>query len=284
LENKLHFLITGNRGFIGKYVESRLNKEGHQITGFDIIDGFNILDYQSLHNKTLGCDVIIHLASIEKSSSSNVIATNLVGMWNVLEAGRNTNIKKIIFLSSADALGIFQGEGLPEYLPIDDNYPCHPSTPYAISKKLSEEMCAYISSFNKLPIICIRAPGVWDESTYNLITDKRKSNPGYECSPYWEYGAFIDVRDLAEAILLASIKDISGFHCLLISSDDITTSGMTSKELVDKIHPNTIWKGNNKYIIDPYKSIIDCSKIKKLLNWSPKYSWKSYQNKLLINS
>lgn len=83
-----------------------------------------------------------------------------------------------------DSLGIFQGEGVPKYLPIDDNYPCHPTKPYSITKKFSEELCTIYSSILNIPILCIRAPGVWDESTYDIISNNRKENPSYEWYPY----------------------------------------------------------------------------------------------------
>lgn len=276
----MNILLTGNKSFIGKSVESLFTNEKHQIIGYDLSDGLDILNYETLYSKVLRCDVIIHLAAKENDSSFDTMRTNLLGTWNILYAAKNANIRKIIFLSSADSLGVFQGEGMPKYLPIDDDYPCHPSTPYAISKKLSEEMCLYFSSFTNITILCIRAPAVWDKSTYEKITTNRKNNPEYEWSPYWEYGAFIDIRDLSEAIFFSCIKDISGYHCLLISSNDITTSGMTSVELVNKLHPSVKWNGGNEYITDPYKSLINCTQLKKLLCWSPQYNWKDYQKNL----
>ena len=52
------------------------------------------------------------------------------------------------------------------------------------------------------------------------------------------------VRDLAEAILHAlQHDDLQGFHCMLISAEDITTSGMTSLELVRKVLPTVVWRG-----------------------------------------
>jgi len=272
----MRVLITGNKGFIGQEVERKLISAGFQTCGYDIKDGFDILKADLLNQNAAGCRQIIHLAAIEGQSPAKVMETNLQGTWNVLCSAKETNAEKIIFLSSVDALGIFQGEGIPEYLPIDDDYPCHPRAVYSISKKLAEDMCRIFSNTTGIPVVCLRPPGVWSESTYHQIISARKERPEYEWDPYWEYGAFIDVRDLAEAVL-ASVNNIkNGFHCLLLASDDITTSGMSGTELVNKLFPGVKWNGGKEYEKDRFKSLINTSKAKRILKWSPQYSWKRF--------
>ena len=85
-----------------------------------------------------------------------------------------------------------------------------------------------------------------------------------------------NIRDLAEAIYLLVINEnINGFYCHSICSDDITTSGKNSKELVDFIFPGIEWKGDNSYLSEPFKTILNNESIKRLINWKPKYSWKN---------
>jgi nucleoside-diphosphate-sugar epimerase len=230
--------------------------------------------------KAEGCGAIVHLAAVEDQVASKTFQTNLIGTWNILCAAKALQISKVVFLSSVDSLGVFQGEGIPRYLPLDDEYPCHPSTPYSVSKRLAEEMCRYFHSAFGTSIVCLRPPGVWDETTYDKITAMRKARPEYEWNPYWEYGAFIDLRDLVEAILLSLHQSVSGFHCLLVAADDITTSGMTSVQLVQKLHPNVKWIGSTEYLTTPYKSLVKSQAAKKVLGWSPKYTWGAYMEKL----
>jgi UDP-glucose 4-epimerase len=123
----------------------------------------------------------------------------------------------------------------------------------------------------------IGLPGVWSEETYGKIEKNRKERPSYEWSPYWEYGAFIDVRDLADAVYKAITVNWDGYRCELISSDDITTSGKTSREFVDFLFPGMPWKGDNSFFTDPFKTLLDNSGIKKLLAWSPRYSWRKHK-------
>jgi UDP-glucose 4-epimerase len=269
----MKILITGNRGFVGKYVESVFVNNGHEIVGFDLCDGNDIKNESDLLRKAKSCNQIIHPAAIESNDSHQTMETNLLCTWNVLEVCKKAGIKKLIYMSSVDALGIFQGESKPIYFPIDDQYPCHPNKPYSISKKLSEEMCLYFSKSTSIPVICFRAPGIWNEKTYDDIVQKRRGRPEYEWDPYWEYGAFLDVCDLAKAILFASEKMITGFECLLIASDDITTSGMTSMELIHKVHPGIKWMGGKEYEKEVYRSLINCDRVENILGWKPEYSW-----------
>lgn len=273
----MQIFLTGSEGFIGQATNEALHNAGYQVEGYDIQEGYDVLDTESIAKRMNGCQMVIHLAAIEDQLAYQVMQTNLLGTWNVLSAASQIKVDKVLFASSVDALGVFQGEGIPKYLPLDDNYPCHPRTPYSISKKLAEDMCYHFSNSTGIPTICFRPPGVWDESTYRRITAARKERPEFEWEPYWEYGAFLDVRDFTSVIIMALQKDISGFHSLLLASDDITTSGMTSLQLVKKIHPNVPWRGGIEYESKPYNSLLRTENIKRLLGWSPEYSWEKYQ-------
>jgi nucleoside-diphosphate-sugar epimerase len=275
IKKRMKIIITGNRGFIGTYVEQKLVENNFTVIGYDLIDGNDICDYKKLKCMAKDCDVIIHLAAVDNDVPVDIMNTNIIGTMNILNIFNECNCKKLIFLSSVDSLGIFQGEDKPKYLPIDEKYPCHPKKAYSISKYSNEKMCEYNNTVFNKPILCIRAPGVWSEDTYKVIKDKRIEDPKYEWFPYWEYGAFVDVRDLSNAILQACKIEWDGYHCVLISSDDITTSGKTSVELVKYVFPDIEWRGDNSYSSEPYKSIINNSKIKKLLDWSPEYSWRN---------
>ena len=62
-------------------------------------------------------------------------------------------------------------------------------------------------------------------------------------------------------------------------SDDITTSGKTSRELVNKIYPKIFWKNEIGFESTPYKTLIDNSKIKTIYEWHPKYYWSDFVKK-----
>ena len=190
-------------------------------------------------------------------------------------AAKKANVKRIVYFSSVNALGIFRGGRKPDYLPIDDEHPCYPSRPYGMSKRLAEEMCRLWSASTGIRIICLRPPAVWSPDTYEKIQAARKVRPSYEWEPYWEYGAFIDVRDLSIAAIQALTCPTTGFKCLLVSSTDISTSGKSSKELAHFIHPDVEWRGGEEFREDPFRSLVTIDNARKVLNWEPQHTWRS---------
>jgi nucleoside-diphosphate-sugar epimerase len=131
-ESILKVLVTGNRGFVGSVTEKKLSQNDLEVIGFDIKDGLDICDYGKLMSLSTDCDAIIHLAAADSDNTTEILETNVVGTMNVLNVFRETNVRKLIFMSSVDSLGIFEGEGKPLYLPIDDDYPCHPHRAYSL--------------------------------------------------------------------------------------------------------------------------------------------------------
>jgi len=281
----MRVLVTGNRGFVGKYVETELVNNNVEVIGFDIINREDLLDIECLEEKVKSCDAIIHLAVYKSDKSNgNEIGSNLLAITNLLESAHKYGIEKIINVSSVDAYGIFKGEGTPKCFPITEDQPLAPSTKYGIAKKLSEEICEFYAKYKNMQIVTLRPPGVWDVQTYDLIKNKRIEKPEYEWDPFWQYGAFIDVRDLAGLCSLI-LKDNrkSEYRVYNVCSNDITSSGKTSLELADMLYPNVKWSNITEFETTPYKTILSNESVKRYYNWEPSYSWKKYINKVKVN-
>jgi len=276
--------LTGNRGKIGKVIETDLHSAGHDVVGYDRLDRKDILDVPSLNDSMKSCDAVIHLAALDiiddpgssGPSSHEIMNVNLQGTWNVLTEASHAQIKRMVYMSSVDALGIFGGRGKPDYLPLDDDHPCYPTSPYDISKRLAEEMCRFWSATEQIPTICLRPPGVWTADTYLEIQAARNAKPEYEWSPYWEYGAFIDIRDLSTACICALTCPFEGFGCFLVAASDVTTSGKNSKELAQSICPDVKWRGGSEFQKNPFLSLIVTKNARSALQWEPKYTWQSF--------
>ncbi len=233
---------------------------GHSFAGFDVANSLNILEPNSIAEAANSCDAIVHSAALlgfPGQSPAQIMEVNLQGTWNVLYATLAADIPRIVFLSRVDVLGLFKGERTPDFLPLDESHPCYPSTPYAIPKYLAEELCDVFASAHGKTVVSLRPPGVWEApNTYEWVTHEREKRPEFEWDPFWEYGAFIDVRDLAEACVSSLDADVAGYHSVFVSSDDIQTSGMTSRELTQKLHPNVEWRGNSEFEDNPYKTLL----------------------------
>jgi nucleoside-diphosphate-sugar epimerase len=224
-----------------------------------------------------GAEAVVHLAAVlgrRGDSDEDFIQVNVVGTWRLLTAAIGAGVRRIVDMSSMQALGVFEGQRAPDYLPLDDDHPCYPATPYAVSKHLGEVLCADLQRSHGLETVVLRPPAIWTEETYARVKAKRAQDPSYEWRPFWEYGAFIDVRDLVAAIAQALVVDYPGPRPLAVVADDINSSGPTSREWAARVHPDVPWRGDDRFVAEPYKTLVDNSRTKALLRWRPRHSWR----------
>ncbi|MER5176492.1 MAG: NAD-dependent epimerase/dehydratase family protein [Candidatus Nitrosocosmicus sp.] len=152
----MKIFVTGDKGFIGTNLTRNFqNKEIVMVT-----------DYQNNQKKRINIlerdqfqyiesvDAIIHLAA--KTSITNsfnnpyeTYHTNIGGTLNLLDFARERKIKKIINIST-------YVYGKPTYLPIDEEHPINPHTPYNKSKIISENLCKYYSHDYGINIVTLR--------------------------------------------------------------------------------------------------------------------------------
>lgn len=285
----MRVLVTGDRGLIGTAVMTALVAAGHEAVGFDLVDGHDVRDPRALGHAASGCAGIVHLAAVDEpvddpglaefgptttGTDMTVFATNVLGMQNLLLAAERNQVARIVMLSSVDVLGCFGGRGEPGYLPIDDDHPCRPVGAYGLSKWLAEQMCAAFSTATGVCTVCLRPPGIFTEEIYAGVRRARRDNPDFEWSPIWEYGAFLDVRDLANAVERALTAPLTGHHRLLLCADDISSAELGSRALSEKILPSVVWRGDARYDLDPFRALVDTTPARALLDWSPRHRWR----------
>jgi UDP-glucose 4-epimerase len=155
-------LVTGGAGFIGSHIVDKLIENNYDVIILDnLITGNknNINPKAEFINADIrdkDLDEKINFKDIEavfhqaaqinvRYSVENPIYdgdVNVLGMINILELMRKYDINKIIFASSGGAV-----YGEPSYLPVDENHPINPLSPYGLSKYVGEE---YIKLYNRL--------------------------------------------------------------------------------------------------------------------------------------
>ena len=282
-------LVTGDKGIIGKSVCDCLHESGDEPVGFDIVDGNDVLNQDSVIEAAAECDSIVHLAAVDdlisdevpsefqpysQGSPEHVMAVTVLGTSHILEAAKLAGYKRVVFMSSVDALGIFMGQRAPDYLPIDNNHPTYPNTPYSLAKRMAERMCEEFTKRNNISTICLRPPGVWTEEIFDFIRKRWKEDPLNDRKPFWEYGAFIALSDVAEAVRCALYTPFSGHIILNISSDEVALASQTSYEAAREIHPSVRWQGGKEYEINPYRTLLENSVAKSVLNWEPQIKFR----------
>ncbi len=220
-------LITGGLGQIGHFLYSIL-KNSYQICILDNEseakynppdDAFflkgNILD-DEIFAKLPAIDYIIHCAaqiSINQSVNEPVFdaQNNILGTLKVLEFARKNNIKKFIYLSSAAVFG------QPHFLPITEEHPRNPISPYGLSKYVGEKYVLLYSelfALNSIVLIPfnIYSPLLKEDDPYAGVLSKFISAVKQNLPPRIEGDGkqtrdFIHVKDLALAVKLALEKD-----------------------------------------------------------------------------
>ena len=165
----MRVLVTGGAGFIGSNIVARLLDLGHAPVVFDdLSSGFaenlvpgvpfveaDVRDGAAVLGAAEGCDVIVHLAASVGNARSiddpvKDAQINVLGTLNVLQAARRHGLRRIVFSSSA---GIF---GELKTLPITEDHPQDPDSPYGASKLAAEKMCLVFNKLYGMCNVCLR--------------------------------------------------------------------------------------------------------------------------------
>ncbi len=164
-------VVTGGLGFIGSHIVEKLSEDNlvividDQSTGtIDNIKDFNLskidttlgditaIDLEEIFD---GCDYVFHQAavtSVPKSVDDPLSANevNITGTLRVLEAAKNAGVKKVVFASSSAVYGD------AESLPLSEDNPINPLSPYAATKAAGELYCNVFTEIYGLPAISLR--------------------------------------------------------------------------------------------------------------------------------
>tara|TARA_B110000014_G_C20126596_1_gene600837 strand:- start:4086 stop:5066 length:981 start_codon:yes stop_codon:yes gene_type:complete len=171
-------LVTGADGFIPSFVCDRLVELGANVTALvrrnsssviksipHLVDKLkirwgDITDLSLLISETKDTEIIYHLGAqshVQYSLHNPVetYQTNTIGTMNVLEAARINDVKRIVHAGSAEVYG------KPETVPIEENHPLEPRSPYAAGKVASDRlMFAYYCTYD-LPVVMSRFFGIY---------------------------------------------------------------------------------------------------------------------------
>ena len=270
----MRVMVTGHRGKIGSAVHKVIEEVGHEVTGFDLADGDDMLDANSVDLAMKGCDAVAHLAmTMGNIPDEHSFASGVMGTWNILQAAERNGLQRVVSYSSVNAMGIFMGEATPDFFPIDESHPCRPGRAYGMSKLLAEQTCALFTMRTSIPTVCIRPPAVLTKTEIERYRSRLRDDPDYLPGGHWEYGCFILVDELARATLSALICPDPGHAVLLVNAPDIATAGKPSRELAKKLLPDVEWRGSSEFDTEPYRPLMDTSRAREVLGWQPQYRW-----------
>lgn len=277
-------VVTGGAGFIGSNLVRALLKKGvetHVIDNYAAgriegreVEGAiyherDILNLSSVE-EVFKDAVVFHLAALPRVQDSidhprETAAVNVDGTLAVLEAARQGGARKLIFSSSAAVYGD------QDRMPLQEDMPATPKSPYGLHKYMGEKMCALWSDLYSLPTVSLRyfnvyGPGFDAKGAYALVV-----------------GRFIDLKSQGQPLTIAG--DGSNTRDYVHVSDVVRANIMAAEnEAVGKGEVFNIGSGKETSVkelahiiggpvetsaprIEPARSVADVSRAKDVLGW-----------------
>ena len=138
-------LVTGAAGRMGRAAVRALVAAGWRTRGFDSLSApgagnfvvGNLADAEAVNRAMEGTSALIHLAATPDDDDfmERLLPNNIVGLFNVFEAARAFDVKRIVLASSGQVNWWQQFDGP---LPIKSNDPLTPRHWYAVTKVAAE--------------------------------------------------------------------------------------------------------------------------------------------------
>lgn len=293
---KAKIFVTGGSGKAGKHLIPYLLEKDYSVVNADLVplvmDGvdninLDITDSGQVFNALSGYanipelksgeglksfKAVVHLAAIPRilvKPDNETFRINTLGTYNVIEAATKLGIKKIIFASSETTYGFCfaQGNPIPKWLPIEEDYETSPTDSYGLSKVLNEQTGKAFQKRTGIDIYALRIGNIIEPDEYNRFEEFCK-NPSVRLRNLFNY---IDARDLAQAIELCIKKDGLGYEVFNVTHD-INSVSLTTEEIIKQFFPNTKMRREMK----KYESILSSRKIRDVLGFKPMHDWKKY--------
>lgn len=301
----MHVLITGGTGYIGSVAVEIMRTSGYEISilddcttghadsvpeGVRFIQG-SLLNPDEIRQGLTGVDAVIHFAgkslvgeSVKKPELYRRV--NVEGTRNLLDEMHKSNVKKIVFSSSAAVYGE------PTQIPIHESAPTVPTNPYGATKLAIDEMISAQSLSHKIAAISLRYFNVagalesergWlaerhDPETHLIpnILRSTQDNPVKVFGSDWPtpdgtcIRDYVHVIDLIDAHIRALENLEVGVHEIfnLGSGDGYSVRQVVAaaSQSMSRAIPTI---DSPRRVGDPAVLIADISKAKNLLGWAP---------------
>lgn len=287
----MKILVTGGAGFIGSHVCDALLEDGHELHVVDNLSGgykaqvpegavLHTLDIRDAKIKDLWSEhrfeVMYHLAAqmdVRKSVSDPRFDAdvNVGGFLNLMEAGRENGLRKVVFSSTGGAI-----YGEPEFVPQTEEHVLQPLSPYGITKLCTEKYLFFYQDTYGIEYIALRYGNVYGprqnphgeagvvaifcermlDGTQPVVFGDGKQTRDY-----------VYVRDVVSANMAALRHEGSGvFNVGTALETDVVTLFET---LRDELAPGMPTEHGPGKPGEQRRSVLSYDRSKKTLGWAP---------------
>lgn len=167
-------LVTGADGFIGSHLTEMLLEQGYKVKALSYYNSFNdwgwlnsvkhpelevvtgdVRDPHFCKHITQDVEIIFHLAALIAIPYSYVapdsyVDTNIKGTLNICQAAKENGAKKVLVTSTSEVYGTAR------YVPIDENHPKQPQSPYSATKIGADAIAMSFYNAFALPVVLVR--------------------------------------------------------------------------------------------------------------------------------
>ena len=293
-------IVTGGAGFIGSHLVDSLLKENFEVT---VLDNFSTGRLENLEHvleqiELVECDLgvqgdwiqnftnadwVIHLASLADIVPSiqqpeEYFRSNVDGTFNVLQAAKTAGVKRFVYAASSSCYGI------PDNYPTPEHADIRPQYPYALTKRMGEEMVLHWAQVYSFPAISLRFFNVYGprsrtSGTYGAVigvflAQKLAGKPFTVVGDGKQTRDFTFVTDIVQAMISAAKSNRSGQIYNVGSGTNVSVNRLV--ELLG---------GEKVYIPkrpgEPDCTFADIHKIQKELGWKPQVTIEKGIEKIL---
>ena len=293
-------IVTGGAGFIGSHLVDSLLEENFEVT---VLDNFSTGRLENLEHvleqiELVECDLgvqgdwiqnftnadwVIHLASLADIVPSiqqpeEYYRSNVDGTFNVLQAAKTAGVKRFVYAASSSCYGI------PDNYPTPEHADIRPQYPYALTKRMGEEMVLHWAQVYNFPAISLRFFNVYGprsrtSGTYGAVigvflAQKLAGKPFTVVGDGKQTRDFTFVTDIVQAMISVAKSNSSGQIYNVGSGTNVSVNRLV--ELLG---------GEKVYIPkrpgEPDCTFADIHKIQKELGWKPQVTIEKGIEKIL---
>ncbi len=301
--NNKKILVTGADGFIGSHLVERLLEQGANVKAFVYYNSFNswgwldtltkeqrskieifsgdIRDPNGVRTAMKDCQIVFHLAALiaipfSYHSPDSYIDTNVKGTLNIIQAAKDLNVERVLVTSTSEVYGT------AKYVPIDENHPKQPQSPYSASKIGADSIAeSFYRSFD-LPLTIVRPFNTYGPRQSaravipTIITQLLNGIEEIKLGDITPTRDLLYVKDTVNGFIeIAKSDRLVGHECNIATQSEISVGELAS-ELINQINPKA------RIIMDeqrlrPGKSEVfrlfgSNSKIKEYTNWKQEFT------------